>query len=102
MKTRNSKFYLLVILLLIVLLSGCVANIKTPMIALSLDYKSDTYPKVGYASCKQFVWVFMNGDCSLAAAMQNGGITKVHHVDTSVSVIVFGAYSRFTTVVYGE
>ena len=102
MKTRNSKFYFLVILLLIVLLSGCVANIKTPMVALSIDYESNMYPKVGFASCKQFVWVFMDGDCSLSAAMQDGGITKVHHIDTSVTVIVFGAYSRFTTVVYGE
>jgi len=41
------------------------------------------------------------GDASIAAAMSNGGITKVHHVDTEVTNIL-GIYATYTTVVYGE
>jgi len=33
--------------------------------------------------------------------MKNGGITKVHHVDSKVKNIL-GVYAEYTTVVYGE
>jgi hypothetical protein len=41
------------------------------------------------------------GDVSIETAMKNGGITKVHHVDTKV-MNVLGIYAVYTTVVYGE
>jgi len=36
--------------------------------------------KVGTATCTSILW-FAWGDASLDAAMKNGGITKIHHVD---------------------
>ena len=44
---------------------------------------------------------FTEGDASLKAAMDNGGITKVHHVDYKVKNI-FGIVGSTTTIVYGE
>ena len=41
------------------------------------------------------------GDASIKTAMQQGNITKVHHVDTEV-LNVLGVYSRYETIVYGE
>jgi len=41
------------------------------------------------------------GDASIQAAMQNGGITKIHHVDYKVTSVL-GVYATYTTVVYGE
>jgi hypothetical protein len=41
------------------------------------------------------------GDATLETAMKNGGVTKVHHVDTKV-MSVLGVYAEYTTIVYGE
>jgi hypothetical protein len=41
------------------------------------------------------------GDASIEAAMKNGGIKKVHHVDTQVKNIL-GIYAEYITIVYGE
>lgn len=56
--------------------------------------------KVGEAS-SQAILFFATGDASIAAAMQNGGITKIHHVDHK-STSILGIYAKYTTVVYGE
>ena len=56
--------------------------------------------KVGEAKATSIVGVAL-GDASIETAMKNGGITKVHHVDTKVRNIL-GVYAEFTTVVYGE
>ena len=44
---------------------------------------------------------FTEGDASLKAAMDNGGIKKVHHVDYKVKSI-FGIVGSTTTIVWGE
>ena len=44
---------------------------------------------------------FATGDASIGAAMRNGGITKIHHVDYDVKNILF-LYNEVTTIVYGE
>ncbi len=41
------------------------------------------------------------GDCSLSTAMKSQGITKVNRVETEVMSIL-AAYTKYTTVVYGE
>ena len=45
--------------------------------------------------------VFVEGDASLKAAMDNGGITKIHHVDYKVKNIL-GIIGSTTTIVWGE
>ena len=42
-----------------------------------------------------------SGDSSIKAAMDNGGITKVHHIDYEVFNIL-NLFSKATTIVYGE
>jgi hypothetical protein len=44
---------------------------------------------------------FTEGDASLKAAMDNGGITKIHHVDYKVRSIL-GIVGSTTTIVWGE
>ncbi|MFC1853337.1 TRL-like family protein [candidate division CSSED10-310 bacterium] len=59
------------------------------------------YSKVGQASAMSVLGIVVTGDASISAAMKNGGITKVHHVDHE-SKNILGVYARFTTIVYGE
>ncbi len=97
--------FLLVIAACIVLVSGCGAlytNVKTPMPTLEMQINADDQAKVGTASATAYFWVVVVGDCSVASAMKDGGITKIHHVDTDINTILGGLYGKFTTVVYGE
>jgi len=87
------------------LMSGCGAvytGIKTPMEDLSISLDKTPGNKIGKASCKSYVWVVVVGDCSIKAAMENGGISKIHHVDTDIESILAGLYGNATTVVYGD
>jgi hypothetical protein len=57
--------------------------------------------KVGTATSTAII-CFASGDSSIKAAMENGGITKIHHVDYKVMNVLGGCYVKYTTVVYGE
>jgi len=57
--------------------------------------------KIGEATCSSILGWFATGDCSIDAAMQQGGLRTVHHVDSKVSSIL-GIYSSYTLVVVGE
>jgi len=90
--------------------SGCICVGKTnASSALTLDVSSpDTSfidnsvktAKMGTATAKGVI-CFVDGDASLKAAMDNGGITKVHHVDYKVNNIL-GIVGSTTTIVWGE
>jgi hypothetical protein len=56
--------------------------------------------KVGTATSTAII-CFATGDSSISAAMANGSITKIHHVDCKI-MSVLGVYAKYTTVVYGE
>ena len=56
--------------------------------------------KVGEATASGILF-FTEGDCSIKAAMDNGGIKKIHHVDVDVFNIL-NLYSTATTIVWGE
>ena len=57
--------------------------------------------KTGSAMAKNVLGWVASGDCSIAAAMNNGKITKVHTVDYHVNNIL-GVYAEYTTIVTGE
>ncbi len=57
--------------------------------------------KVGTAESQGIICV-ATGDSSVRKAMENGGITKIHHVDYKVTNVFLGLYVKYTTVVYGE
>jgi hypothetical protein len=90
----------------IVLLAGCAG--VTPMNgSLYTDLQGPVAvgngsgsSKTGTAKATAIIGI-ATGDASIQTAMQNGGITKVHHVDTKVKNIL-GIYAEYTTVVYGE
>ena len=90
--------------------SGCVyvtpANSITAPIALDVQcpagsVDNDVKPaKMGTATASGII-LFCEGDASLKAAMDNGGIKKVHHVDYKTKNIL-GIVSSATTIVWGE
>jgi hypothetical protein len=47
------------------------------------------------------ILVYATGDASISAAMANGGIKRIHHVDQETTNIL-GIYAKYVTVVHGE
>ena len=47
------------------------------------------------------ILVYATGDASISAAMKNGGVTQIHHVDHETTSIL-GVYAKYITIVYGE
>ncbi len=98
MKKRISLIVLLVILFAF---SGCAyMNVKTPYDT-DLD-KTVLGEKVGESSCQSVLWLVAWGDAGTAAAARNGNITVINHMDNQALSILFGLYSRSTTIVYGD
>lgn len=93
---------LAVLMLAAFMLSGCYVNLTGPAPQLSVPLTAETPRVQGEATCTQLLWAFMFGDCSIAAAMNDADIQQVHHVDGSLKVIFYGAYSEATVKVYGE
>jgi len=94
----------------VVLLSGCamitpIAGGTGGMLFTQTDAavavgSGSGYSRVGTAESTAII-CFATGDSSIQKAMQNGGITRIHHVDAKV-FSVLGLYAKYTTVVYGE
>ena len=57
--------------------------------------------KVGTGECTTILGWVATGDCSIDAAMKNGNITKIHHVDHFANSVL-GIYATYTITVYGE
>ncbi|MBQ6457854.1 MAG: TRL-like protein family [Kiritimatiellae bacterium] len=101
---------LLVVAALAFAASGCVmVRHSNAVSALTLDVQSPATSfidnsvqplKKGTATASGII-CFVEGDASLKAAMDNGGITKVHHVDYKVKNIL-GIIGSTTTIVWGE
>jgi len=72
-------------------------NVRGPVAGVDNSVAMD---KIGTAE-SQGILFFTQGDASIKAAMEQAGITKVHHVD-SESFGVLGVYSVYKTIVYGE
>jgi len=90
------------------LFSGC-AGVMTPAVGvLYSDVKGPHavtdnagYSKVGTSMCTSILGWVATGDASIKAAMENGGISKIHHVDYKCENIL-GVYAKLTVIVYGE
>lgn len=96
---------LIALIAVALMLAGCGAvytGIKTPMPDISTTLSDTMGSKVGKSTCTSMVWVVLVGDCSIKTAMDNGGITKIHHVDTEITRVLMGLYGELTTVVYGD
>ena len=98
MKKRS---IMLCTMLVMFLLSGCVySHVLTPY-DINLD-KTVLGPKQGKASTESVLWLVAWGDGSTSAAAKQGGITTITHMDREVLFVLFGLYSKTTTIVYGE
>jgi hypothetical protein len=90
-----------------VILAGCAIAHGPVTAAVTLDMKGPVSvgPAAGSAKIgRSDAWgilVYSTGDASISAAMRNGGITRVHHVDQETTNIL-GLYAKYITVVYGE
>jgi len=92
-----------IIIILIVGLAvyGCAyVNVKTP-------YDSDLNrtelgSKKGTAEAYSLFWLFAWGDASYATAAKNGDITILRSADQEIFQILFGFYTRWRVVVYGD
>ncbi len=62
---------------------------------------NQTGKKRGTACTKNILGLFISGDASIAAAMKEGGISIVSHVDRSYKNII-GVYSKTCTIVTGN
>jgi hypothetical protein len=54
------------------------------------------------AEARSILWLVAWGDASYAAAAANGGITTLRHADQEVFNVLFGLYTRWRVVVYGD
>ena len=99
----NHKFFLVLFTTIIVagLLSGCVyTKVRVP---LDTDTnKTQLGSKIGESHAYSIAWLFFWGDAGTAAAAKNGGIKTINHLDAEYFVILFGLYSRLTTIAYGN
>lgn len=57
--------------------------------------------KKGTASAEGYLGLVAQGDASIQAAAEDGGITNIHHVDYNTRSIL-GLYVEYTTIVYGQ
>lgn len=62
---------------------------------------SDVRPLKRGEATQTGIVLYVTGDSSIEAAMKNGGIKKVHHVDYKNTTILF-LYTKTTTIVWGE
>jgi TRL-like protein family len=82
-------------------LSGCLYTNVTVPLSTELN-RTDLGHKQGEASTYSVIWLFAWGDGGAAAAAKNGGITVLTHMDRELYAIMFGLYTRTTTIVYGD
>lgn len=85
----------------LMLANGC-AYMHTQM-PLSVEYhKTELGTKVGRASSYSVLWLVCWGDAGTKAAAEQGSIKVIDCADREVKVVLFGLYTRVTTVVYGD
>ncbi len=109
--TINRKIiYFLLSTVATLILSGCAYNSPVPGVIFTsttfpsgdkVKLDSETVSKQGKSSCYSVFALVAFGNCSITSAMRDGGITKIHHVDSS-SMNVLYFFFKYDTIVYGE
>lgn len=100
MKKRFLVDWLCIVLVALCLQACAYSHVQRP---LDTDYDSTSLgSKVGRAHIQSALWLFAWGDAGSKAAADQGGITVIKHADTESTIILFGLYSKITTVVYGD
>ena len=104
-------FVALLIVGVSLLLAGCAPNSPVqglPFTASTfpsgdkVKLDADSFEKQGKSSCYSILYILAFGNCGINKAMENGGITKVHHVDNKSMNFLLFLFIKYDTVVYGE
>ena len=92
---------LLLVVLSALMLTGCLySHIRTP---LDMDVDKTTLgDKQGEASMHSVLWLVAWGDAGTAAAAEEGRLKTVNHMDMEIFSVLFGLYTKQTTIVYGD
>lgn len=107
---KKNLSLIIITVLAAVFISGCAAMVTVQPVTgvLYSDVKSpvavtsnEGYSKTGTAQCTSILGWIAQGDASIEAAMKNGKITKIHHVDCH-STNILGIYATYTITVYGD
>lgn len=59
-------------------------------------------PASGRSAASSVLGLFSWGDCSVQSAARAGNLATVNHVDAEVTNVLFGLYTRYETVAWGE
>ena len=97
-----------VLVALVGVFAGCAVMPNSAILApvcmtnspIAVGDTSFRWTKTGTAQAEGILFVAF-GDASISAAMAEGGITRIHHVD-SEDFNVLGIYARQIITVYGE
>ncbi len=92
---------IMILVLVAVSATGCVYTHITMPLSTELN-KTDLGHKQGEASMYSLLWLFAWGDAGAAAAARNGGVNVLTYMDREIESVMFGIYTRTTTVVYGD
>jgi hypothetical protein len=92
---------IMMVALIAIILIGCLYSHVTLPYGTELN-KTELGHKKGTSSLYSVLWLFAWGDAGAAAAAKNGEITTLMHMDREVYSVLFGIYSRQTTIVYGD
>jgi len=99
--SRQSFAQLILVTVIAFAISSCAyVNVKTPYDS-NLD-RTELGAKIGVAQAYSVLWLFTWGDTSYATAAKNGGITVIRHADQQIQQILFGLYTRWRIIVYGD
>ena len=101
------KFWFACVLGAVSMLTGCAMMVPVGTLYTGVKFpiavtaNSGPSTKTGEAKCISVLSLVAVGDCSIDAAMKNGGITKVHHVDWN-AMNILGFYGSYKVIVSGE
>ena len=84
-----------------IVLSSCVYTRITVPLSTELN-KTELGNKQGDSSMYSFLWLFAWGDSGTATAARKAGITVMTHMDREFESVLFGIYTRTSTIVYGN
>lgn len=97
------RFFLVAaaIVVLSVFVTGCMYTHVTMPLSTELN-KTELGNKRGEASMYSYVWLVALGDAGAATAAKQGGISIMTHMDREYQSVLYGIYTKTTTIVYGN
>lgn len=91
--------------LLMVALIGLTTGCAFTSIQLPMDKNFDETQissKEGIANTHTVLYLVSWGDAGTKAAAEQGDLKQINYADRQIFSVLFGLYTRITTVVYGE